>query len=80
MAYAPALDLTTLFEVILCTKNCLTRFSQWYVSFFPAMVTLVRKRGEGLHPPLLLWCTAILMLPGWGGGGHLGLGPTSAKY
>ena len=39
----------------LCTKNGPTRFSRWYISFFPTMVT-------GYHP-LLRLCTAVLLLP-----------------
>ena len=60
----------------LCIKKGLTTFSQ--ISFFPTMVTLVWRgggggRGWGLPPPLVLQCTAILILP-WGGG----VGPTPA--
>ena len=38
---------------------------QGYISFFPAVVTLVGEGGGGL----LQWCMAILILPGEGGGG-----------
>ena len=43
----------------LCAKNGSTTFSQWEISFFSTVVTLVR-RGVA---PLLLRCTAILILP-----------------
>ena len=46
-------------------KNGPTRFSQWQISFVPTVVTLVWRGGGSLGgaPPLLVWCTAVGILP-----------------
>ena len=54
-----------------CTKNGPTRVSPLQTALLPTMVTLVWGGGgvRGGYPPLLRWCTAILILLwGWATG------------
>ena len=52
----------------LCTKTGPTRFSQWYISFFPAMVPLVGGGGVAAPSPPKV-STGLRERGGWGGGG-----------
>ena len=70
-----------------CTKNGLTRFSRLYISFFPAMVTLVWGGGEGVlgegSPPPLLGFNyskeALALMGGYGEGVRGGLATGAAS-
>ena len=53
----------------LCTQNGPTQCSRWHISLFPTVTLVVGAGGPGggVTPPLLRWCTAILLRP-WAGG------------